>query len=85
MRARVRVNLQKWDHCKAIGETPEAFIKRMENFIESYNSERIRRAEEAERETDADRKNWLEGYDEYCQKKVKKLQKEIRKALAEMN
>lgn len=86
MTIRVNVNLMKWESVRNLmGETPEAFIERMNGFIEAHKKEMKNYEAQAKTEKDAHRREWLEGGVKYEQRKIKSIEREIRKAQKEMN
>ena len=83
-RLRVHINLLKWESAKAFGDSPETFINRMNYQINCERIEMNRYATEANTEKDPHRKEWLEGGIGYSERKIKRYEREIRKAQKEM-
>lgn len=84
MRARVSVNLTKWESCKAFGETSVAFFERMTKNIDNHMNGLKRYYKELNKETDEGRREWIEGAIAYEERKIKRWQKEVAKAVADM-
>lgn len=82
---RVKINLTKWQECRYLGETPQAFIDRMEANIELIRKNTIepnkRRLEKAKKEND---REWLRDYIKYNERTIKRYKKEIEKAKKEL-
>ena len=81
MTARVTINLMKWESCKAIGESPKAFIERMTSNIEAIRANGLKWMYE---EYEKSKSEWRKGQIEYEERKLKRYEKEIAKALKEL-
>ena len=82
MKVRVKLNLMKWEVCKAMGETPEAFDKRMQWFIDGCNNEIERYEESLKNAKSAESKKYFEDCINYNIRRAKRLNREVRKAYA---